>query len=729
MLSPRMAEVGAEEAMRGDVLRGIAELVTNSDDAYIPLGHGGPIEIEVEHRRSGEFNRIVVRDQAVGMSVSDLYDRIATVGGYHDEVAGRRGFFGLGAKDAAIFGKAVFETMKGGRYAALTLLGPGKYEDIEDRPSTDFDSINLGIEEHGTMVTVYVNRKTYPMPQHTTLVERLTNYVQLREIVSPKSERLVTLRDLQHTDLPPTRLQYQPLAWQRPVHEAALPIPGYPEAGCQMAVLESESALPVEAKAWRHGGILVIGGRAIYQSTYFGLEGRPGALWFTGRLQADYIEQLQREWEECRREGRPHPRNNPFGLVTRGRIGLREDHPFSQAMATAVESVLRPLVEAKESVEQAERRDAANADTRRRLREAERLLGRVLAEVMREEDVDLEGGGSGSEPVPLEIVPPKLRLEPGEERTVLIRSWPEVLSAEEVESFGGTPVSRLALEPEVAVLQPTEVDMIRDPREPRRLRGTVRIRALDVSDVGALEVTFGTREEMALIEVTDEVEDLDPPTRLRFVHQRYRLRPGIPKKLVVQAPSQLVEEGSTLVRLRPPAGLDCPQEANLRRLDTGGVHWYECAISVVSTGHREYRLRADAGNQSATCTIDAGPPPGEGSYRFDLDTVKDPKYPGADRWDFHKIAGVPTISILTQHKSLRPYFGADAVRQGEPECKALLAEVISEALATTVLREQARKGVDTDTEEALRAYRSDLNRLRLRFAPYAIAAMNDGAYD
>src|SRR6266849_4570830 len=52
----RAFEQDAQEAMRGDIVRGLIELVTNSDDAYARMGDvAGKIRIEVEHRRGAAW--------------------------------------------------------------------------------------------------------------------------------------------------------------------------------------------------------------------------------------------------------------------------------------------------------------------------------------------------------------------------------------------------------------------------------------------------------------------------------------------------------------------------------------------------------------------------------------------------------------------------------------------------------------------------------------------------
>ena len=72
----------AMEAMRGDIVRGLIELITNSDDAYVACDSGaaGKIIIEVEHRRNQPWS-VVARDRATGISAQDMISKITRLGG------------------------------------------------------------------------------------------------------------------------------------------------------------------------------------------------------------------------------------------------------------------------------------------------------------------------------------------------------------------------------------------------------------------------------------------------------------------------------------------------------------------------------------------------------------------------------------------------------------------------------------------------------------------------
>src|SRR3990170_8177124 len=72
-------------AMGRDVVRALVEMITNASDSYSRLERRGAhvdgvIEVAAERLRSGEYNRVAVRDHAEGMRRQDLDERILQVG-------------------------------------------------------------------------------------------------------------------------------------------------------------------------------------------------------------------------------------------------------------------------------------------------------------------------------------------------------------------------------------------------------------------------------------------------------------------------------------------------------------------------------------------------------------------------------------------------------------------------------------------------------------------------
>src|SRR5262249_69831 len=138
----------ATEAMRLDIVRGLIELITNSDDAYASMDSSklGKIAVKVEHRKNRPW-RFFVHHRACGMS-SDLMEKgLARLGGRtsgFESGENRRGNLGRGAKDLAAFGGDVtFESIRDGNYAKFILHPDGRWDLEGDRKAKDEDRERL----------------------------------------------------------------------------------------------------------------------------------------------------------------------------------------------------------------------------------------------------------------------------------------------------------------------------------------------------------------------------------------------------------------------------------------------------------------------------------------------------------------------------------------------------------------------------------------------------------
>jgi hypothetical protein len=184
----RAFEQDAQEAMRGDIVRGLIELITNADDAYAKQGRGpGKIIVEVEHRRNAPW-LVVVRDRASGMTQQEMVEKLVHVGGRtsgFEAGLAVRGNLGRGAKDLPAFGPTVWESIKDGQFAALRIESDGNYQALDwPRKATEHDRERLGIPRgNGTVATILVDDH-FRCPNHSTLKTRLSQHFQLRDIVN-----------------------------------------------------------------------------------------------------------------------------------------------------------------------------------------------------------------------------------------------------------------------------------------------------------------------------------------------------------------------------------------------------------------------------------------------------------------------------------------------------------------------------------------------------------------
>jgi hypothetical protein len=714
-------------AMGRDVVRALVEMITNASDSYSRLERrgvavDGSIEVAAERVRSGEYNRIIVRDHAEGMRRGAVEARILQAGARTSEV-GDRGVQGRGAKDIAFFGRARYESISDGFYAHVLIDGGLRYDELYERPATPKDYERLGVQTggSGTQVTLYVRRRQHSVPQHANLARRLSQNVQLRSIMTSDT-RTVTLADLGRADVVPDVVKYRLPCARTMVKSVDVSIDGVPEATGSLVLFKCAEPLEDDRTMDRHSGVVIDDGSGIHEATYFALEGRTGALSFSGWLRCPYIRTVQDRYDDAVAADKPtDDPNNPVPIIARTRTGLSRDHPFTLKLAAFVEKQLRPLVE-EEEAQEAKRAGQVTEDTRKRLRQAAKDLGAKMAEVMKRLEVEYkpEGGEDGPTltPVKLRVVPPSVYLLPEAQQTFSVHAWPEAWGDDLPEPWTATVV---IADEGVATLSATEVQLEPDPRETRRRRGVFQVTAGTIEDATLIEVRLGGTSEIVEVEVA--AEDTTPPptpTRLMFSQASYRARPTRPKTLVLMAPVESVAHAGTAeVRLTTThEEIRVPKTVALDLRDAGdGRRWYETEVAALVATATSGRVRAALGDEAAVCQVSAVED--KGRLAFEIDPLDElPRYASQGRADWSWPKGVRTLRIFAKHPSLFPYFGEHLDHQESREARIMLAEVVANELAMWTLAEadvKAAGGLSRDAQ----TYRSRLKEISTEYLTVA----------
>jgi hypothetical protein len=206
---------------------------------------------------------------------------------------------------------------------------------VLDEPATRAIRHQLGIAHEGTRVTVpLADRRPLPSARLRRLVADL---VQLRPILEDESREILL-------DLPGEPLQLVRYTPPEPDPERPVLFDDEIDLGRGIAarIVLRRSAQPIPlnpARGARRGGLVVLSGRAAHEATLAGLEARPGARHLYGEVHCEAIERLQREALDT-------PRPQVVVRVDRG--GLNDAHPLVKRLYTAIERVVRPIVEAEE---------------------------------------------------------------------------------------------------------------------------------------------------------------------------------------------------------------------------------------------------------------------------------------------------------------------------------------------------------------------------------------------
>jgi hypothetical protein len=686
---PRAFKQDASNAMKGDIVRGLIELITNSDDAYGNDAQG-KIRIEVEHRR-GKPWAIVVRDRAKGMrkarmarAIGDLAVRAS---GF-EEGARVRGNLGRGAKDLAAFGPVTFESICEGYCAIMTLEPDGSFDDPVEHKVTEDARARLGIPRgSGTVVTVVVGER-FRCPQHLKLLERLSKHFQLRDINSDPRREL-TLVDLNDAAIDGIRYGRPSLA---EVLVSDLTIEGYDGASASVTISRTaERYENLSSDPGRPEGLLVKGRRAIYENTLFSLEGNPLSHWFTGSISCEYIDALALEYDNEEAAGGGHRPLNPIPIISRGRDGLEHEHPFYKGLVAAVEPVLAGLIREEErKAKEGEVRESAG------LRRALDSLGRDLAQLvdadLREIDEDgLTGGKIGAGTEPLRIIPESPVLYIGEDKT---------LSVVAMRSLGTTTID-IEVDPEgvIELLDTSSLQLSEHPRRDDCMIARVHVRPLIEDEETDLTVRCGDAEATASIEVRPEREFRDPvpPTELEFERPRYQIAHGRRRSLVVRAPVEIVNEAdSAVVRVQSSdAGIVVHGGSSKLEFEEDEL----CFVGRVQVDARvlgaHATLTATLGLAHATCEVVVAQHEG-GGPRLVIKIVDEAQ--GRYRAYLKTAGEVTTISIMGGHSAIRRYLGPGPAftQQNSPEARLVIAEIVAGEAARLVMERKYRSTGDLD---------------------------------
>jgi hypothetical protein len=679
----------AANAMKGDIVRGLIELITNCDDAY-EQGQDGKILIEFERRRR-DSSILVVRDRARGMSKATLVQVMGQVGsrtsGFED---GRevRGNLGRGAKDLAAFGNVTFETVKDDRYSKMVLEPNGTYDDLVEHRVTNEEREHLGIQRgNGTVVTVEVGTR-FRVPQTDRLIEKLSNHFQLRDINSD-SKRDVVFVDVNSGSRSMVRFD-RPIVEEVEALEAE--VPGYEGAAVSIQVQKlSERGDSSTTDTSRPEGLLLKGSRAVYENTLFKYEANPAAHWFTGVVKCQYIDELARKYDDESEHDHEHSSANPMPIISRSRDGLEKEHPFYQALAELVEGTLLPYVEEEER----KARESGSRETTQLRRDFESLgrdLGQLIDSDLREIDEDGIPGGAGAEGNPdIYLIPGSPVLYMNENKTVSV-----VVSI----SLGVDSIT-VELDPEgvVELIDSAEIPLAPHPRREDYLIGRIRLRPLIEDEETSMTIKAGTVELGALVQVHPERENpaSDPPITFEFERQQFHLTVGKRRKLLLRAPVEVINAaGGTSVRVTSSGpGVAVLGSSISLVFDEEQV----CFIGRVEVDPRQLgaseRLTAVLGGTLAECDVVAGRFEGDGpSLHFEL---VDQEMGHFRAWVEDEAGGMK-INILGANKALKRYLGPgpDFPNQNTPQARAVIAEIIAGEAARLVVQRKFRSAGELD---------------------------------
>lgn len=394
VLDPRYFLQTAQAAMKGDVVRGLVELITNADDSYSRLSRRGEIIITIERKRGNKNSTIKVLDKAEGMSMEDMITKLKRVGGntsgfLKTKGRGVRGIMGRGSRECVIFGKVIFQSIKNNLYSELEIKKPASFIAVDNRVAIDVDRFNLNIARvNGTLVTIEVEPQ-FKIPSHKFLIDNLPKYYSLRDISSSKERNLIII-DANDRKKSETKLQYiYPIG--DAMFDGKIEIPEYQGAEAHLVIKRMKNRISPESNSpYWEGGILIKSSSAIHGITSLTkkIENNPYFEYYSGKVECPYIDDLATDYEEEEKIGVQHSEKNPSRVIDPLRSeGLTKDHPFTKALYGEIAKQVSILLEIDEQNEKEKIANIENEKTKDRFKKLADEVGKFIKEHTEDTDI------------------------------------------------------------------------------------------------------------------------------------------------------------------------------------------------------------------------------------------------------------------------------------------------------------------------------------------------------
>lgn len=516
----RAIEMLARQAIGNDFLKGLIELITNSDESYARLERKGlvtkgRIEIEVGRRPRKNETTLRVIDWAEGMDDCQLE---RCVGSYGEDTSGQigRGIFGMGLKDAIIaFGEATITSFKDGKKYHCTLAN---VEDVEIKPHqgvSNSDRREFRNTTGGTTVEIVVKNPKVKIPLIDSLRQQLQKHVCLRGIMTDAA-RKITLRDLHKGTA--DDLTYKIPDGDILLDAIELELPSHPDIRPKLTVKRASGPLALSQQGSdRTGGILIVSERTCHEATLFGFDDDPHAAMLFGELRCDQIYELQAQGEP---------------IVDKNRNGLRKDHQLTRELFDAARRQIEIIVAQEKEKEKQKQEALEREETRRRFKDAVRNLNQIA-----NKELQIGGFGSGGgsqltrEPrIPqdgFEFIPDTYRIIVAERDSLKLRVQADGSTGIAV----GAKVDVSCDNPNIRILdnEPTIPDLLQD--DPPLSDVRIGVEGLQANAQGFITAKYGAKTAIAAVEVVStKTQREHHPSGGLFKQIQYETRPELPRR-------------------------------------------------------------------------------------------------------------------------------------------------------------------------------------------------------
>ncbi len=357
-----------------NLIDGIVELVTNSDDSYRRLeGKGqnvsGKIEIHVIRQKGGICKKLIVKDFAEGMSREELENAI-TFAGETKLGASIRGLFGRGLKETIMaLGEGEVKTIKEGKYSATRLW----YDQKIHRPQYDDEILSKTCytsEPSGTCINIKITNEKIKITTYENFKDQLIKHFALRDInSSPNRKVILIFEELKNKIKHIVDLKFLKPEGKK-VFEDKKNLPGF---GDGVKIVIYESTEPLESprnNPFGLAGILIKTGGCILDNQLFKFDNDPAGFYFFGEAICPNLEKRLRKGEK--------------EILDPNRNGLEWRHDYSKALAKVIEGALEPLILEKRKVIESPPKKELKSSTKKMLKKLCNLLNELAQQELDE---------------------------------------------------------------------------------------------------------------------------------------------------------------------------------------------------------------------------------------------------------------------------------------------------------------------------------------------------------
>jgi hypothetical protein len=359
-----------------NLVDGVVELVTNSDDSYKRIEESGnnvsgKIEIYVNREKGGICKKFIIKDYAEGMTGEEL-EKALIFAGKTKTGKSIRGLFGRGLKETIIaLGEGEITTIKKHKLTKTRLWLDSatqfaQYDDESLLYSEDTD------QDDGTTISIKITNDKIKIPTCEKFKEQLTSHFALRDINSSQSRNII----LRFEELKNKLTDQKKIRFSNPEGKKVTTIekklPGFGDKVI-ITIYESNHALdPPRFNPFGLAGILIKTGGAILDNQLFRFENDPEARYFYGEAVCEELEDRLRKGET--------------GILDPNRGGLEWKHDYSKSLSKIIEEVLEPLIlKKKEELKDEDPKKEVKESTKKILRKLCNLLNGLAKEEL--EDV------------------------------------------------------------------------------------------------------------------------------------------------------------------------------------------------------------------------------------------------------------------------------------------------------------------------------------------------------